>query len=97
MLRSLFCIIVIEALLLEFKTGCLCEFCYLGGVIWQAGGYTDTVTACILSSWMAFHDFLPTLTNKGISLLNCGEVFTAPVRNVLLLGSETWLKSTGDL
>ena len=57
------------------------EFCYLGDVIEEAGGCTDTVTACIGSAWRAFHEVLPILTNKGISLVNCGRVFK-PVSEV---------------
>ena len=50
------------------------EFCYLGDVIGQACGCTDAVTARIGSTWKAFHNFLPILTNKGISLVNHGKV-----------------------
>ena len=38
------------------------EFCYLGDVIEQAGGCTNTVTARIGSAWKAFHELLPILT-----------------------------------
>ena len=49
-----------------------------------------SVTARIGSAWKAFHELLPILTNKGISLVNRGKVFKACVRSVLLYGSETW-------
>ena len=65
------------------------EFCCLGDVIGQAGGCTDAVTARIGSAWKAFHELLPILTNRGISLANRGKVFKACVRTVLLYGSET--------
>ena len=45
------------------------EFCYLGYVIGQAGGCTDAVTARIGSTWKAFHELLPILTNKDMSLV----------------------------
>ena len=73
------------------------EFWYLGDVIGQAGGCTDAVTAHIGSAWKAFHELLPILTNRGISLANRGKVFKACVRTVLLYGSETWPISTEDL
>ena len=73
------------------------EFCYLGDVIGQAGGCTDAVTARTGSAWKAFHELLPILTNRGISLANRGKVFKACVRTVLLYGSETWPISTEDL
>ena len=42
------------------------------------------------SVWNAFHELLPILTKKGISLVNRGKVFKACVRSVLLYGNETW-------
>ena len=73
------------------------QFCYLGDIIGQAGGCVDAVTARIGSAWKAFHELLPILTNRGISLANRGKVFNACVRTVLLYGSETWALSTEDL
>ena len=73
------------------------EFCYLGEFIGQAGGCTDTVTACVGSAWKAFHELLPILTNKGISLVNLGKVFKACIRSAVLYGSETWPLPTEDL
>ena len=35
--------------------------------------------------------------NRSTSLLNCGKVFKACVRSVLLYGSEIWPMSTGAL
>ena len=55
------------------------------------------MTARIESAWKSFHELLPILTNKDISFVNCGKVFKACVRSVLLYGSETWLLSTEDL
>ena len=60
----------------------------------QAGGCSDAVTARISKAWKAFHELLPILTNKGISLVNRGKVFKACVRTVLLYRSETWPLST---
>ena len=64
------------------------EFCYLGNVIGQAGGCTDALTACIGSAWKAFHELLPILTNKSISLVNCGKVFKACVHYFSLFLKE---------
>ena len=60
----------------------LSEFCCLGNVIEQARSCIDTGTARIGSGWKGFHELLPILTNKGISLVNHGNVFKACVRNV---------------
>ena len=56
------------------------EFCYLGDVIGQTGGCTDAVSSRIGSAWKAFHELLPILTNKGISLINRGKVFKGIVK-----------------
>ena len=52
------------------------------------------ISYCIGLVWKDFHKLLPILKNTGISLINRGKVFKACVRNVLLYGSETWLRST---
>ena len=65
------------------------EFFYLGDIIGQAGGCTDAVIAHIGSAWKAFHELLPIITNKGISLVNRRKAFTACVRSALLNESET--------
>ena len=56
------------------------EFCYLGDVIGQTVGCTDAVSSRIGSAWKAFHELLPILTNKGISLINRGKVFKGIVK-----------------
>ena len=76
----------------EFET--VAEFYFLCDIKGQAGGCIDTVTGHIWSAWEAFHELLPVLKNRGISLLNRGKVFKACVRCVLLHGSETWPMST---
>ena len=73
----------------EDKFEAVREFCYLGDVIRQAGGYIDAVTARIRSAWKAFHELLPILTNRGISLLSRCIELKACVRSVLPYGSET--------
>ena len=65
-------------------------YSYLSGVIGQAGDCTEAVTAGTELAWKAFHEPLPILTYKGISLVKRGKVFKACVRSVLLYGSETW-------
>ena len=61
------------------------EFCYLGDVVGQAGTCHDAVTGCMRSAWKAFHKLLHILTNRGISLLNCGKVLKAYVNSVLCM------------
>ena len=63
------------------------ELCYCGDVTGQASGCTDAVTVLIGSAWKAFHELLPILTNKCISLINRGKVFKTCVRSVILYES----------
>ena len=66
-------------------------------VLGQAGGCADAVTARIRSAWKAFHELLPILTNRGISLPNRGNVLVTCVRSVLLYGCEIWPLAVDDL
>ena len=65
-------------------------FCYLGDVLGDTGGCIDAITARVQSAWKKFRELLPILTNRGISLMSRGRVFSAGVRGVLLHASETW-------
>ena len=72
------------------------EFCYLGDVTGNTGGCVDAVTARIKSAWKSFRELLPLLTNRAISPLHRGDVFSACVRAVLLHASETWPVTAED-
>ena len=54
-------------------------FCHLRHVVGHSGGCADAATAYIGSSWKAFHELLPILTNPGISLVNRGNVFPTSI------------------
>ena len=73
------------------------EFCYLGDVKGQADDGTDAVSDRIGSAWKAFHQLLPILANKDISLVNRGKVFKDCIWSVLLYRTEPWPLSTEHL
>lgn len=51
------------------------EFYYLQDLVLQVGFCANAVKSRIQSTWMDFHELLPLLTNKGISLSNRSNVF----------------------
>ena len=73
------------------------SFCYLGDVIDQVGGCAGATTARIRSAWKSFHELLPVLTTRSISLRKRGEIFQSCVRSVLLYASETWPVKVEDV
>lgn len=56
-------------------------------VIGQARGHIEAVTTRIRSAWKGFHELLPILMSRGISLWNLEKVFKVCVRSLLLYGS----------
>ena len=41
-------------------------------------------------AWGKFHELVPILTRRGVSLKLKGKFYRACVQSVLLYGSETW-------
>jgi len=64
------------------------KFCYLGDMLSVAG---DAVEARIQSGWNKFRQLVPLLTNKDISLIRRGKLYSSCVRSSMLHGSEAWL------
>ena len=56
-------------------------------LIGQARGHIEVVTTRIRSAWKGFHELLPILMSRGISLWNLEKVFKVCVRSLLLYGS----------
>ena len=61
------------------------EFCYLGDMLSAGGG-------CELASIarFKFHQLLPLLANRHLSLLTRGRVYSTYVRSAMLHAAETW-------
>ena len=73
------------------------SFKHLGDLTGQCGGCSDAVFTQIVSSWRAFQELLPILTNHAIQTKLRGNVFNMSVRKVLLYGNKTWLVVTEDV
>ena len=68
------------------------KFCYLGDML-SVDGDADAdaaLEARIRIGWNKFRHFLPSLTNRDISLIRRGRLYSSCVRSRKLHGSETW-------
>jgi len=66
------------------------KFCYLGGMLSVDGDADADVEARIRIGWNKFRQLLPLLTNKDVSLMMRGRLYSSCVRSSMLYGSETW-------
>ena len=71
-------------------------FKYLGDTISHCGGCSDAVSTRIVSSWKAFWELSPILTNRAIQTKLRGNVYNMCVRKVLLYSNKTWQVLTED-
>ena len=66
------------------------KFCYLGDMLSVDGDADAAVEARIRISWNKFRQLVSLLTNKDVSLIIRGRLYSSCVRNSMLHGSETW-------
>jgi len=66
------------------------KFCYLGDMMSVDGDADATVEARICIGWNKFRQLVPLLTNRDISLIRRGRMYSSCVRSSMLHGSETW-------
>jgi len=66
------------------------KFCYLGDMLSVDGDADAAVAARIQIGWNKFRQFVPRLTNKDISLIRRGGLYSSCVPSSMLHGSETW-------
>jgi len=66
------------------------KFCYLGDVLSVEGDADAAVEAKIRVGWNKFRPLVPLLTNKDISLIMRGKLYSSCVRSSMVHGSETW-------
>ena len=66
-------------------------FCYLGDTLSVDGDADAAVEARIRIGWNKFRQLVPLLTNRDISLIRRGRLYSSCVRSSMLLGSETGL------
>ena len=60
------------------------EFCYLGDMLSAGGGCMLAAVTCCKCAWGNFRQLLPLLTNRNLSLLTRGRVYSTCVRSVML-------------
>jgi len=66
------------------------KFCYLGYMLSVDGDADAAVEARIRTGWNKFRQLVPLLTNRDISLIRRGRLYSSCVRSSMLHGSETW-------
>jgi len=66
------------------------KFCYLGDMLSVDGDADAAVEARIRIRWNKFRQLVPLLTNRDISLIRKGRLYSSCVRSSMLHGSETW-------
>ena len=66
------------------------KFCYLGDMLSVDGDADAAVEARILIRWNKFTQLVPLLTNRDISLIRRGRLYSSCVRSSMLYRSEPW-------
>jgi len=77
------------------SVGLSVEFCYLGDMLSVDGDADAAVEARIWIGWNELRQLVPLLTNKDVSLIKRGRLYSSCVRSSMLHGSETWPVSSG--
>jgi len=66
------------------------KFCYLGDMLRVDRDADAAVEARIRIGWNKFKQLVPLLTNRDISLISRGRLYSSCERSSMLHGSETW-------
>jgi len=66
------------------------KLCYLGDMLNVDGGADVAVEARIRIGWNKFRQLVSLLTNRDISLIMRGRLYSSCVRSIMMHGSETW-------
>jgi len=66
------------------------KFCYLGDMLSVDGDADAAVEARIRIGWNKFRQLAPLLTNKDVSLIMTGRLYSSCVLSSMSHGSETW-------
>ena len=66
------------------------KFCYLGDMLSVNRDADAAVEARIRIGWNKFRQLLPLLTNRDISFIRRGRLYSSCVWSSILHGSETW-------
>ena len=66
------------------------KFCYVGDMLSVDGDADAAAEAKIRIGWNKFRQLVPLLTNRDISLIRTGRLYSSCVPSSMLHGSETW-------
>jgi len=66
------------------------KFCYLGDMLSADRDADAAVEARIRIGWNKFRQLVPLLTNKEVSLIMTGRLYSSCVHTSVLYGNETW-------
>jgi len=66
------------------------KFCYLGDMMSVDGDADAAVEARIRIGWNKFSQLVPLLTNKDVSLIMRGRLYSSCVQSSMLHRSEKW-------
>jgi len=66
------------------------KFCYLGDKLSVDEDADAAVEARIRIGWNKFRQLVPLLTNKDVTLIMTGRLYSSCVHTSVLHGSETW-------
>jgi len=66
------------------------KFCYLGDMLSVDGDADAAVEARMRNGWNKFRQLVSLLTNRDISLIRTGRLYSSCVQSSMLHGSETW-------
>jgi len=64
------------------------KFCYLGDILSVDGDADAAVEARIRTGWNKFRQLVPMLTNRDISLISRGRLYSSCVRSSMLHGTN---------
>jgi len=66
------------------------KFCYLGDMLSVDGDADAAVETRIRIGWSKFRQLVLLLTNKDVSLIMRGRLYSSCVQSNMLHGSKTW-------
>ena len=73
------------------------SFCYLGDMLFAAGGCELSTTTRVKAAWKKFKELLPVLSSCHLYYKTRGRVYISCFQNAMLNASETWPLTRPDL
>ena len=73
------------------------SFCYLGGMLFAAGGSELSTTTRVKTTWKKFRELLHVLSSCQLSNKTRGRVYSSCFQNAMLHAIKTWPLTRPDL